>query len=276
MSETTQTDAQVIVDTAFQAASPHALNAGDVVGVVVPHGMGHQVVDLEKQLGNPRRTRGTVTLHDPGSFADYVNRHKTDATQWYVDLDARRFAAVVNDHTGDVAGWRDHRATVELRHTPEWVAWAGFDRKLVTQESFAEHIDQNRPDIFDPPAADLLELVQTFQATNNATFKRATRLDNGEIQVTFNEDIEARGGRDGQMTIPDTFTLQLAPFMGFETVELTAQLRYRIRDGHLAIGYVLLRADRVVHDAIESIVESVQTATGIQPLWGVAPTPVQG
>lgn len=263
-------DAQVIVDTALEAAGPHALNEGDIVGVVVPAGAQHVVVDLEKHLGNPRRAHGSLTLHDPGSFADYLNRHKTDATQWYVDLEARRFVGVLNDHQKDTPGWRDHRVTVQLKHTPEWAAWAKHDRVLMSQEEFAEHIEQNRPDIYDPPAADLLELVQTFQATNNATFKRATRLDNGEIQVTFNEDIEARGGRDGQLTIPDTFTLQIAPFMGFDAVELTAQLRYRIRDGHLSIGYVLLRADRVVDEAVHKLVESVATATAIEPLWGVA------
>lgn len=271
MADDPVTENQTAAELAYAAAAPHSLDPDNLLGIVVPPGAEHRILDLEKYLYEPRRTRGTVTLHDPGSLADYVLRHKTDQTQWYVDIDQRSLVAVLNDHNGGEPGWRDHRASVQLRHTPEWKAWTDRDRKLTSQEDFADHLEQNRPDIVEPPAAELLELVQTFQANTNVTFKRAVRDGTGEVQLTYNEQIDGRGGRDGQMLIPEIMVLEIAPFQGQAPVTVEAALRYRVREGQLAIGYVLLRPERVVRDAIDQLVQQVKTAVGIEPLYGAAP-----
>jgi len=268
---------QAALAAVLQATGTRTIDPDDdhVQAIIVPAGAELELPDLERRRDRPARIRGTVQLHDGDSFAAYIDRHTTDHTQWYVDTRTKRLVAVLNDHAAVAdeghAGWRDHRAVYQLRTTPEWDAWANLSGQKMAQAELAEHIEDNRADIVDPPAADLLELVQHFQATNNATFNKAIRLDSGEIQVTYNEDIQARGGRDGQLTIPEHFTLALAPFQGCELIEVTAQLRYRVAGGLLAIGYQLLRVERILADALNDIVAKVAEATGIAPLFGEAP-----
>lgn len=286
-------DAQVIVDTAREGIEPTVLldvDSHHLVALVDANGARLQTVDVEQWGSRPTRKRGSLTHHTGASLARYVNAHQEGtATALYADVEARRVVAVLNDHeqhstyepdgnagvVGEEPGWGDHRATLALRHSPEWKAWTARDGQLGDQTGFAIHVDERLVDIVDPPGADLLELIQTFQANTDVAFRSAVRLDSGETQLRYEETIDAKAGRAGDMTIPNEFTLRLRPFEGSEAVEVRARLRYRVREGQLSIGYQLIRPEDVIREAFDEVLAFIETDTGIEAYRGAAPDPRQ-
>lgn len=264
---------QVIVDTAIEAAKPVQIGAeySTLWSVVVPAGASSVVINtdqiLETSRPTPRRKKGVVALTTPASLSQYVDAHKGDGTEIYADWRARRATAVLNDHGGH-AGWGDHRAVLTLMATPEWTTWTALDGKYMSQVEFAEHIIDTTADVVDPPAADLLEMAETFTATKTLNFKSGNRLKDGQRQLTYVEVVEAQAGAAGNVTIPDSILLRLAPFDGAEPVEMGARVRYRINDGALRLGYVLDRPDLVLRTAFAAVVEGIEARTGITALWG--------
>lgn len=112
------------------------------------------------------------------------------------------------------------------------------------------------------------ELRTPFVATKSVNFKSGSRLRDGQRQLTYVEVIDAQAGPAGNVTIPESILLRLAPFDGAEPVEMGARIRYRINDGALRIGYVLDRPDLVLRAAFADVVAGVEEQTGITALWG--------
>jgi uncharacterized protein YfdQ (DUF2303 family) len=264
-----RTESEVIIETAQQAASSTALldQAGAYV-FSVPSGTELETVDLEYLQPNPRRAKTTRQFIEPASLVAYVTEHATPATHLYGNLDTFRVTAVLDDHTAQAAGWGDHRAVLTARRTEEWQRWKKLDSQYIGRVAFAEHIEDGLREIVDPPGADLLEMAQTFEANTKVAFRSENRLKNGQRQLVWEETIEAKAGQKGQLVVPETLTLALVPFEGMEAVQITARLRFRIREGELKIGYKLDHPEQVERDCFAQILAVVQSGTGITPLIG--------
>lgn len=266
-------DAQVIVRTAQEAASPRTLEPGVAYGVLIPgsenNAAHYEVVDTERFLTAPSRKRGSVTFSTGASLEAYVNKHAIEgATEMFADVDNLRVVAVLNGHAKETTGWGDHRATLQLRHTPEWKRWAAKDGQLVDQVQFAEHIEQGLAEIVEPPAAEMLELAQTFQANTKVVFRSSNLLNNGQRQLQYEETMDAKAGEKGNLVIPPSFTIGVAPFEGADPYRISARLRFRIREGHLTIGYSLDRPDVVLRTAFDDVLTSLESATGMAVYHG--------
>jgi uncharacterized protein YfdQ (DUF2303 family) len=258
------TDAAAVIDAATRAAKPKPLDSrNEVYSVVVPEGANVEVLDVKDYLDAnreaPRRTSGTYQLATVGSFVDYVKDHRTEQLTVWVDEKSRRVTAVFNDARPDAPAWRDHRAVLTLQITDEWAHWTNRDGNLVDQETFAEHIEDGIGEITEPEAATMLEIAQSFHATTNASFRSAHRLADGQVQVQYDEEVQAAAGRKGELAIPQTFKLAIAPFVGEERYALTARLRYRLAGGKLRIGYKLDHPERALRDAVELIAERLRS-----------------
>ena len=257
---------------AFRDRGPVA-GATHLHDVVLPPGHEHKMVDLEKYQDQPRRKREHVELHDADSFAAYVVRHRIeDETTLYADLNGHRVVGVINDSAATEPGWGDHRAHLSLKYTEPWLRWSGKDGDLMTQEQFAEHIEQSLPEITDPPAAEMYELAQTVAATISANFRQAHKLPNGQRALHYEENIEARAGEQGDITIPKEFHLRVAPFEGGESYALVARLRYRItREAKLTLSYHLVRPEDVVRAAFDEALGEIESSTLITAFRGTPP-----
>lgn len=216
-----------------------------------------EVQSLEKHLADPRAPRGLAVLHNPDHWVTYVNRLlDEDRTTVWADVDAGRLTAVLDDHQDAYSGgWREHRVRLDLRIDADWSHWAAQDGKLLTQAAFAEHLEAATHTIVAPDAATMYEIATSFRATRNAQFASDTRLDNGDIQLSYLEETDAKAGKRGDIEIPRTFTLRLAPWVGAEPVEVTARLRYDITNGRLVLGYSLHRPDLIKRDVFADLVE---------------------
>lgn len=251
------TEAAIVAALAQEAADPNELDAAKTYSVIVPDGGQVHLLDLEERLPAPLRTRGTYRPATVDALISHVDRHfDKDHTTVWVHPTSGRVIAVFNDvaATGET-GWGDHRSQLDLQHTPEWLFWKAWDGELLTQIAFAEHVEDGVKEIVEPPAADMLELAQSFHAESSASFRSATRLQDGTVQVQYDEKLDAQAGRSGQMTIPTEFTLAIAPFLGEDPYRVTARLRYRLAAGQLKLGYRLERPGDVVRDALSQIAD---------------------
>lgn len=271
-------DAQAIIDVAQKATAPHPIEQGieSVQRVAIPNDMTLVTIDHEPYDQFPRRKKGTVELGTVEALAAYVERHAEDSTTVWVHPKQARIEAVIDDHEPHIilvdevgegdepsalnekrgfAGHGEHRAVLNLIHTPQWLHWLKLDGQLVTQVKFAEHIEDGLLEIDTPAPTVMMELAQTFHAKQGITFKSANRIKDGQSQFQYDEETSATAGKSGQLEIPNEFTLLVQPYLGEATYKLNARLRYRITKGELQIGYKIDRPEVILIDARDKIAD---------------------
>lgn len=234
--------------------------------------------NFEAWLPEPTRNRGTATLFDPSDFVAYVNRLGDGFTTVWGNEQQASFTAVFNDHfSSEDPGWRDHTAKLQLQDDPDWAAFLKLDGLYHGQLKFAEFLQDYAPAFVQPDGATLLEIATSFKAHRKAEYSSAVDLDNGDVSLTYSEVTTAKTTKSGQIEIPREFVVQLSPFLGMPPVHLGARLRWNLDDGHLQIGYRLVRPDLVKRQAFADIRGTVVDGTkdkNIAVLLGAAPQPV--
>ena len=263
-----ETDAAVIAANAQAAVELKEVDLSKEYVAVIPEGGHLQELDLDRLRPNPRRAEGIVQMQTVGAFQRFVERHdRPEETTLWVDGEEKEVIAVVDDHTNATPGWRRHRAILQLKTTPAWDHWLGRDGRLMSQEDFAEHIEDGLADIVEPDGATMLEIAQSIQGTANANFKSAKRLANGQIGVEYTEEVRATAGTHGDLEIPERFNLGIAPFVGEDAYEVQARLRYRVRNGDLVLGYRLDRPGDVLEDAVGGIADRLGQRFGLERVF---------
>lgn len=228
------------------------------------------IKSLELYAEFPRRIRSIVQLCEAKSFVQYLNAHKlADATAIFGSACEKggHFTAIVDYHNSKdgSASWGEHVAVFNLVTTPEWDRWLASNQRLMTQEQFAEFLEDNLSDVVNPDAATLLEMAQLLTGKKGVTFKSGRNLRDGSIDFQYSEQIEATAGRrDDTMKLPDHFVIGLTPFVGANGVEVKARLRFRISDsGKLSFMYLLDRPFKIVEHAFQATRDQIQTETGL-------------
>jgi uncharacterized protein YfdQ (DUF2303 family) len=272
---TPRTENDALIEALTEGSVPDELLPGLIYGYKL--GGRVEVVDLsDKHLERPRRKTGRVVVEDAASFIHYFKKHSDSSSEVYVDVDAGRVTAVLDAHEptpdedllDESARWGEHQLVLLMHQTDAWRRWTDLDRQLVRQQQFADFIDDNRADIRKPSAADMLELVQQFQAITKVTFKSATILANGDRRLTYNEETDAGAGANGNITVPGVLELGIAPFEDSEPYVVTARFRYRIQNNALHMGVLLDNADDVRRDAVKTVVGKLQEELSVVIMRG--------
>lgn len=261
----TATDFSEVIEAARLNGEPTEVYPGSVYVVTTANG-DVRTLDLrgDEYLDAPRRKKGLTVVRDAESFLAYWRKHHDANSEVYADRENGRITAVLDAHAGagEAGRFGIHRVVLEVQHSPEFAAWSKNDGRQMSQVQFAEWVEDHRPDIRVPTAAELLELATTFQATTKATFRSATVLQSGQRALEYTEDMTASAGK-GKLTIPDSFKLALPIYEGATVAdEITARLRYRITNGQLAMYYILDQVDQVVRTAFHGVVEAVAEGLG--------------
>lgn len=248
------------------AANVGVQTVGQVPFAVVP--AGYTLQNLEEQLAQPTRKRGTLHYGDVDSFCRAVADHAGDNTRLYADMAKPEFRAVFNDHGQVDAGWRDHVAVYACPLSVEWRTWLASNKKAMTQEAFAQFIEDNAPDCVAPDAATMIEISRTLEAKKKVSFASAIRLSNGEHVLSYEEEISGTAAK-GKLTVPDVFSIGIAVLEGGPRYALNARLRYRIADkGVLSLWYDLERPHKVIEDAVREVRDLISAETAM-PIYRV-------
>lgn len=260
------TDGELIADLAEQAADP--IHIDEQFLVVREHsGSGisrASIVDLEaereKHREHPTAKAGVVALGDTDSFIAYVARHATAATVIYRE-NQLVLRAQIDDHAEGHAGWRRHTALLKLRLSDHLQPWIDRNSRALSQDDFAEHVEDHLSVIVEPDAADLLEMVQFLSGNVTTTWRSSVALKSGARELQWAESVTAQGqARDGgKRQFPGTITLSLPLFQhDVDQIELEARLRFRVRDGKLTIGYIIDGLDDHIEDRMTEVVLAVE------------------
>lgn len=278
--------AEVVRDLATVAARPHKLDLEAVYAVAQPGG-GVEQIDLtgDRYREFPRRKAGVVTVRNVASFAAYHARHADDDSEVFADLDAGTVTAVLDAHrgnndegdglaAGEGARWQQHRLILALVPTLPWQEWTAKDRKFMSQELFAEFIEEHARDV-DPEgavkSADLLETAQNFKATLKGSITSGKRVSSGQTQFSYVEEITATGQNAARKTIemPEEFDLLIAPYEDIAPAVMAVRLRYRIQqDKSLVLGYFMNNPARVAREAVAEVVAKLAEECGVTVMHG--------
>lgn len=264
-----ENDMQAVIDAAREGMRPEAVKPAENPYFMKADGT---VVDLTKYLPGPQRKAGTVKVFDIPSLNTVIQKMGGGAATIYVnrDLNNPAIVAVMNDH-GAEAGWRDFKAVMEFRHTPQWVKWMTINDKMLPQETFAEFIEANVLDVVTPDGASMLEIALTFQATKTASFKKAIRLDNGTIQFQNIENMDATAGARSEFEVPTKLELSLSPFIGVPKYGVPASFRYSLNGGSLKLGIKLDRLEELMEAVIGEMVRNISLSDTIYTLEAPEP-----
>lgn len=259
----TNNDTQAVIDAALQIQAPARVGDDGIPYLVIADGQ--RVADLEHLLPQPARIRASATFPDEASFCAYVVEWKDAATRLFADRNAGKILAILDYHH-DNPSWCSHRATLSLRPSPEWKAWAAGENRWMGQADFAEFLEDHLADIAEPAGADVLEAARHLEAKKTVHFKSGINLDNGTVQFQFDEEVQGKGR--GTLVIPARFTLGIAPWEGMAPYRVTVRLRYRIADDKLTFRYALDQARKVYDAAFADVLGRVEGETEIRPLIG--------
>lgn len=256
-------NAAATIEVAQQAVEPHELDT-DTLYLVRNADGGLEVLDLEKYRDHPARMRGTYKPATVEDFIGYVREWATDAsTVWVHPLEGKVVAVLDDGDSGsDTIGWRGHLAQLDLIVTEEWKFWKQHSGAMMSQWDFAEKIEDGLGDVVEPNAAQMLEIAQTLHVKNNVTFRSGVDLSNQAVKFAYDEEVEGKAGKSGELVIPETFTLALAPYIGEDTFKLTARFRYKPQGGKLQMGYKLQEPERAERTILEEIAGRIREGLG--------------
>jgi uncharacterized protein YfdQ (DUF2303 family) len=262
-------DAAIILDAGMRQAEPRQLEGFQPYALVPKDCKLEQLEEVEPAV--PKRINAAPVLHDAASLIAYVLLFKDEDTRLFADIDKGEVLAVLDYHvTKDrSARWGQHTARYAARPSDEWKVWVGGNSKKMSQAEFALFLEDNARDVQQPTSAEMLTVASTLEAKKAVTFASAVRLQDGQTQFNYTEDIQGTAAR-GTMPIPATFTVILAPFVGCARYPVEARLRYRIDGGgKLTMWYDLLRTEAIRKDAFDAIMKKIADETKISPLLGV-------
>jgi len=259
-----QNVAETILD-AVRSAN-QLVTVGNDRFLVVPSG--YEAKDLEFLGTGPRRINKSVGFHRLDSLCRYILEFKDDTTIVLINQQTGYVSCTLDYHAPDGPAWCGHTATFSPVPTEEWKRWWNKNGVSLSQRELAEFIEENAPDIVDPPSAELLDVARSLTARMNVNFKRAIVLEDDTVQLAFEETIEAKAGAKGTLDIPSSFVVNIAVFAGGLVAPLEVRLRYSIKEGMLSFRLVLVRPHKQIEQAISHIAAEIETVTKIKPYYG--------
>lgn len=225
---------------------------------------------IEKSKSVPSRKLGTVVLSDLASFNAFASEQGAASNTYiYADPDARTLTSVFNDHSKAAeAGWRDFRAVYKAELSREFDCWMKANKQPMDQETFAIFLEDNIADVSEPSGETLLAIALTLQAKTEVNFSSQRRLDNGQVQLTYTENIEARAV-GGSIEIPRDFVIGLRLFKNGEGYRIRARFKYRLMSGKVKFWYELDRAEDAIECAFKEYIDQARS-NGFTVLLGKA------
>lgn len=215
----------------------------------------------EKPKANPDLFKGAVKFTSVDSLLRYTKVFFPDIMPSALAYGSKCGIEVIFDDHGTLPGNCQFSADFAPQHTTEWDTWMKKNDVAMSQTDFANFLEDNAEDVESPDGATLLEIVTTLQSTSETHFKSAVDLSNGSRQLRWEGVEEAKAGKDGQLSVPRFFIINVQIYQDMElrATKLKAMLRYRKQaNGSVHFSYKLIRPEKAVEKAMAIFHEEFQ------------------
>lgn len=218
----------------------------------------HTLENLAELLPYPLHHTKRINTHEQAGFIEYVKRHTTAFTQLFCGNPSKNpFVKAIfdyNDQNG-TPGHQHHICEYPMPFTQDWQSWIDHNEKSMDQLQFAEFLEDQQDNIVEPQGADLLKMVLNMQARTETNFSSAQRLEDGSIQIAYEEG----NNGTGMFELPHEFNLAIPVFQGGDAYTITARLRTRLRSGNLSLFYKLVNPKKRIETAYEDALKAIET-----------------
>lgn len=258
-------------------ALPLLLADGGEAGATIT--VAHEALnEVDKRAAGPRRRTGMVQLGSLDSLIAYVDRFKRPAeTVAFAPLQPAGVTVIFDYHPsgGDLAAWREDRATFACPVSRQWKLWTELAGKPLTQTQFGDLVEANADDLGPAgdrvgfvSAPDLLKVGRELTIHSVGVFERSVDVNTGQGTLLVKEEHGTKSTK-----IPKGFNLAIPVFEGSEdTYVLECRIRFAMEGGRPAFAFLIHNKDQVWEHALKELREKVAEDCGIPVYVGSAPT----
>lgn len=254
-------------------AGPQYVEGGNVPFVLVPNDCSVKAVPeliFNDHAAFPERVKASVSVLDPQSFVEYFRLFSSPHSRVFASEPEIKVVAILDYHApaSGNADWCQHRVTLTLRQSEEWKRWLANNNRQLTQEAFAEFLEQNSIDIIKPAPAEMMEIAKDLQAKTEVEFAAGVRMQDGQVRFKYSEKTTSSVGA-GQLQVPEQFVVQIPAFVGGVRVPMQALFRFRVKESKLTLWYTLIRPEEVLRTAFMEARDLIADTLDITILNGV-------
>lgn len=259
-----------LLETGLKIGQAVSIPGGNSLYAVIPSDC--KIESLERFVFNehaerPERVKQTVSVLDGESFIEYYRKFSGENSRVFADETKASVECVLDFHAalqgGDGApAWGSHRLKLTLLHSPEWKIWNEHNNKQMTQQQFAEFLEQNSLDVTIPSPGAMMDVARDLVATTECDFGSGLRMQDGQVRFKYTETVKAQVG-GGQVEVPEKFRITIPVFVGGSPVDMDALLRFRTREGKLTFFYTLVRPESVIRSAFIGVRDTISSELGI-------------
>lgn len=260
----------------------------DVDGIpvaLVPNGMTMRPLKDVLELADsrdtkPHRLRGTAHHHEIASFIAHVNAFKDEDSVVYADCEKVTLTAVLNYHRhkdggprGDEgARWADHRSIYACPLSREWKTWTAKNEKAMSQEEFAQFVEDNMVDLASPTAEDgdlypkpaaVLEMALKLTINLQGEFSRSINPTTGESTLVNKTEHGPNSTK-----IFKSFLLGIPVFEAGARYRVEARIRFQLEGGRARFSYALYQPEAIKRDAFAGVRAEVEKGTSLAVFAG--------
>lgn len=234
------------------------------------------IAEIERRAAGPRRRSGTLQLGALGSLIDYVNRFKRpEETVAFAPLQPAGVTVVFDYHPkgGDLAAWREDRATFACPISRQWRLWTEAAGKPMTQLAFGDFVEQAAEDLSDGDgdgyvgALDLLKVARKLTIKTKGEFSREVDPTSGQGSLI----VKSEHGTESTK-IPKGFRLAIPVFEGAEErYVLECRIRFAMSEDRPAFAFIIHNQADVWDDALKGLRTRLTKDCAIPVFIGTAP-----
>lgn len=259
-----------VFDAGQRAAPVHTRPDGGYT-LVIPH--------LSKEVTIPplepilTRIKQSVLVYSEAAFVDYVQSFKSERSRIFAvpgflaDGRGPVVKCIVDYHMLDVPNYKAHIVEYVPRYSEAWERWSS--PRTFGQVEFAEHIEENRSDIIEPAAADLLDIIRTFKASRKVSYDSVVYQNDGSVSVAYSDKVEQASGSKS-VTVPAELKLGIRVYHLGSVYSVPVLMRYRMGEGKVLFSTKMDRGDLIEQAAFDEILARVATATSVPVHLGIA------
>lgn len=212
----------------------------------------------------------TLDFIDAESFTKYVKDYANAAeSRLFANLTALKlnctidYAKKCNEPSEAIDGECKHRANFALEETEDFKAFREIDGKTLEQPEFIAFLMERSHCFSSPDQATILEIATKLEVKNNVNFSGKERSNDGGINLTYREDVDARVGTAGKIKVPDFVELELQAFEGGEKMKLRARFYFKLSGGAVLFSVKILNLRETILKNFREVCDKIAEDTGL-------------